>query len=100
MTASISAKPRIPMSSAAVEQVVIDAVLVASPDKSVRVSRDTDVLQVVDSLGLMMSLVDIQAALNFRLEPKELIAALQAHSVADLALVITMALGARSPQVV
>lgn len=98
MTPGTIPTPRMPMSSAAVEQMVIDAMLAASPDKSVRLSRDTDVLHVVDSLGLMMSLVDIQTALNIRLEPKELIGALQAQSIADLALVLTMAMGDRCTQ--
>ncbi len=98
MTSGTTPTPRMPMSAAALEQVVIDAMLAASPDKSIPVSRDTEVLQVLDSLGLMMSLVDIQTALNIRLEPKELIGALQARSIADLALELTMALGARCTQ--
>lgn len=77
---------------------VIDAMLAASPDKPARVSRDTEVLQVVDSLGLMLSLANIQAVLNITLEPKEIIGALQARSIADLALVLSPVLEARPAQ--
>ena len=85
-----------PVTAAAVEQVIMDAMLAVSPGKSV--SRDIDLLQVVDSLGLMMSLAKIQATLNIRLEPRELIGALQSRSIADLALVLAMALKGRSAQ--
>jgi hypothetical protein len=86
------------MPATAVERVVIDVMLAASADKSVPVSRDTEVLQVVDSLGLMMGLAKLQTALNIRLAPRETIAALQARSIADLALVLITAMGARGAQ--
>jgi acyl carrier protein len=82
------------ISAAEVEQVVIDA-LRASSDKSAPVSRETDVLQVVDSLGLMMSVANIQTALNIKLEPREVIGVLQSRSVADLGLVLITALKSR-----
>jgi len=80
------------MSAAAVEQVVIDALLAASSDTPAQVSRETEVLQLVDSLGLMMSLANIQTSLNIKLEPKQIIGLLRARSIADLALVLTAAL--------
>jgi acyl carrier protein len=95
MTSGSGATPGMTMSAAAIEQVIIEALLAASSDRSVPVSRDTDVLQVVDSLGLMMSLADIQTKLNIRLEPQELIDALQARSIADVAVALTTALAAR-----
>ncbi len=83
------------VSSTAVEHVVIDALCAASPDKSVPITRETDVLQVVDSLGLMMGLANIQTALNIKLEPREIIGVLQSRSIADLASVLVTALKAR-----
>lgn len=98
MTSGTNTTLGIPIATAAVEQMVIDAMLAASSDKSFPVSRDTEVLQVVDSLGLMMSLAKIQTALHITLEPRELIGVLQARSVADVALVLTKAVGARNRQ--
>lgn len=98
MTAGAATTPGTPMPAAAVEQVVIDAMLAASVDKSLPVSRDTEVLRVVDSLGLMMGLAKIQTALNIKLAPRETIAALQARSIGDLALVLITAMGARGAQ--
>jgi acyl carrier protein len=95
MTSGSGATPGMTMSAAAIEQVIIEALLAASSDRSVPVSRDTDVLQVVDSLGLMMGLADIQTKLNIRLEPQELIAAFQARSIADVAVALTTVLAAR-----
>jgi hypothetical protein len=46
----------------------------------------------------MMGLANIQAALNIKLEPREIIEVLQARSVADIALALAKALGARSRQ--
>jgi acyl carrier protein len=95
MTSSTGATPGMTMSAAGIEQVVVEALSAASSDRSVPLSRDTEVLQVVDSLGLMMSLADIQTKLNIRLEPQELIDALQARSIADLAVGLTTVLAAR-----
>jgi acyl carrier protein len=95
MTGTPASTPRTLMSAKAVDQVVIEAMFAASHDKSVNVTRETELLEVVDSLGLMMGLTNIQAALNIRLEPRELIGALQARSIADLSLVLSTALAAR-----
>lgn len=98
MTPHNSAIPALPGSAASVEQVVIEAMCAASADKTVPVCADTEVLQIVDSLGLMMSLAKIQAALNFRLEPKEIIGVLQARSIRDVTLALTRAVEARCKQ--
>jgi acyl carrier protein len=98
MISDASAESGMPVSPAAIEQLVIQALRAASSDKSVQVSATTEVLQVVDSLGLMMGLANIQAALNIKLEPREIIEVLQARSVADIALALAKALGARSRQ--
>jgi acyl carrier protein len=84
------------ISAAAVEQVVIEALRAAASDKSIPVSRDTDVLYIVDSLGLMMSVANIQTALNIKLEPREVIGVFQSRSVADLASVLITAMKARN----
>lgn len=98
MTSHGSAIPRMPVSAASVEQVVFEAMCAASADKAVRVCADTEVLQIVDSLGLMMSLANIQAALNVRLEPKEIIGVLQARSIRDVTLALTRAMETRCKQ--
>lgn len=98
MISDASAGYGMPVSAAAIEQVVIQALRAASSDKSAQVSATTEVLQVVDSLGLMMGLANIQAALNIKLEPREIIEVLQARSVADIALALAKALSARSRQ--
>jgi acyl carrier protein len=92
--------PGVLPSAAAIEQVVLDAMVAASADKAVPLSAETDVLEIVDSLGLMMALANIQKALNISLNPKEIIAALQARSISELALVLEAAVRARgAPQV-
>jgi acyl carrier protein len=98
MISDASAGHGMPVSAAAIEQVVIHALRAASTDKSAQVSGSTEVLQVVDSLGLMMGLANIQAALNLKLEPRETIEVLQARSVADVAVALEKALGLRSRQ--
>jgi acyl carrier protein len=98
MSAGVTATPAMPMSAAKVEQMIIDAFLAASPGNQVPLSRDTGVLDIVDSLGLMMGLANLQTALKIVLEPKEIIGALQARSVADLASVLMTAMEARCTQ--
>lgn len=98
MTASASATPGPPMSPAVIEELVIETMRAASSSQSVPVFRDTEVLQVVDSLGLMMSLANIQSALKIKLEPTEVIAVLQAHSIGDVALALTKAVETRRKQ--
>jgi acyl carrier protein len=95
MTSESTATQGMPVSPAGIEQIIIDVLFAASPGKSIPVSRDTQVLDIVDSLGLMMSLATVQATLKITLEPKEIIAALQARSVADLASVLMAAMGVR-----
>jgi len=84
---------------APVEDVVIEALRAALPDVSVGVSRDSEVLRLVDSLGLVTVLGNVQAALTITLKPKEVIQVLRARSVADVALVLTTALSARSTSI-
>lgn len=79
-----------------VEQVVIDTMRASLSGTSAGVSRDTEVLRLVDSLGLIMVLGKIQAALNITLQPKEVIQVLSARSIADVALALSAALSARS----
>jgi acyl carrier protein len=100
MTSGTNTTPGVPPSAAAVEQAVIDAIRAASPDSSVPISRDTEVLQVVDSLGLMVSLAKIQAALQIKLEPTEVIGVLRSRSVADITQVLITAMGTRYRQAV
>ncbi len=70
---------------AGLEQAVIDALRAASPDKSMPVTRDSAVLDLVDSLGLIVALGDLQAALDLELSPKQLIELFHARSIADFA---------------
>jgi hypothetical protein len=95
MTSGAAPTPEIAISAERIEQMIFDSFLAASPGNQIPLSRDTAVLDVVDSLGLMMSLANLQTALKIVLEPKQIIAALQARSVADLTSVLIAAMSAR-----
>lgn len=71
--------------AAELEQAVIDALRAASPDKSAPATRDSAVLDLVDSLGLVVALGDLQATLAVELAPKHLIELFRAQSIADFA---------------
>jgi hypothetical protein len=74
-----------------IEQIVIEAITAASTAGAI-VTRDTEVFQVVDSLGLMTALANIQAALQLLLEPEQLIGIYACRSIGDLVLTLEGAL--------
>lgn len=74
-----------------IEQIVIEAIAAAS-NVGVILTRDTEVFQVVDSLGLATALANIQAALQLLLEPEQLIGIYAGRSISDLVLALEGAL--------
>ncbi len=74
-----------------IEQIVIEAITAASSAGAI-LTRDTEVFQVVDSLGLVTALANIQAALHLLLEPEQLIGIYACRSIGDLVLTLESAL--------
>jgi hypothetical protein len=73
-----------------IEEIVIEALTPASRVGSV--TRDTEILHLVDSLGLVTALASIQAALHLSLEPEQLIDIFACRSISDLAITLEGAL--------
>jgi len=78
----------------ALERIVIDALSAVSADAA-SATRDSEVQQLVDSLGLVIALANIQDALDVALEPDEIVGVLGCRTIADVALVLQAALTAR-----
>lgn len=74
-----------------IEQIVIEAITAASTASAI-LTCETEVFQVVDSLGLVTALANIQAALQLSLEPEQLIGIYACRSVGDLVLTLEVAL--------
>lgn len=83
-----------PAHTETLERIVIDALSTVSADAATA-TRETEVLQLVDSLGLIVALANVQEALGVSLEPDEIIHVFQCRSIADVALVLQAALSAR-----
>lgn len=66
----------------AIERVVIHAFAAAAPDQPV--TRDSEILQLVDSIGVLMVVSAIQTKLEMRLQPLEIIRLFQCHAVGDV----------------
>lgn len=84
----------LPTETHALERRVIDA-FSAVTQHAAGATRETEILALVDSLGLVMALANLQHALDVALEPDEIIAVFQCRSVADVANVLQAALSAR-----
>lgn len=78
----------------ALERIVVDALSAVSADAATA-TRETEVLQLVDSLGLVMALSNVQEALDVALDPDEIIEVFQCRSIADVAVVLQAALSSR-----
>lgn len=78
----------------ALERIIIDALSAVSVEAATA-TRESEVLQLVDSLGLVMALANVQEALDVSLEPDEIIQVFQCRSIADVALVLQAVLSAR-----
>jgi hypothetical protein len=77
-----------------IEKTVIEAIRAASATGA-KPTRDTEVFQLVDSLGLVTALANIQAALQLSLEPEQLIAVFACRSIGDLTITLESALSAQ-----
>lgn len=84
----------LPADTETLERIVIDALSTVSADAATA-SRDTELLQLVDSLGLVMALASVQEALDVALEPDEIIDVFQCRTIADVAIVLQTALTTR-----
>lgn len=84
----------LPADTETLERIVIDALSAVSVDAATA-TRDTELLQLVDSLGLVMALANVQEALGVALEPDEIIDVFQCRSIADVATVLQTALKTR-----
>jgi acyl carrier protein len=71
-----------------IEQIIIEAITAASTAGAI-LTLDTEVFQVVDSLGLVTALANIQAALQVSLGPEQLIEIYACRSIGDLVLTLT-----------
>jgi hypothetical protein len=86
---------RQPVDREAIERVVIDTLAAASSNTTAQPTRETEVLQLVGSLGLIVAVANIQAALSISLQRREMMQVFQCRYIADLALVLEGALSAR-----
>ena len=77
----------------AIERVVIDTFSAASGHPPA--SRDTAVLDLIDSVGLIIALADVQATLDVELESDEIIEVFQCRSLGDVAAALHAALAGR-----
>lgn len=84
----------LPADTETLERIVIDALSAVSVDAATA-TRDTELLQLVDSLGLVMALANVQEALGVALEPDEIIDVFQCRSITDVATVLQTALKTR-----
>lgn len=84
----------LPADTGTLERIVIDALSTVSADAATA-SRDTELLQLVDSLGLVMALASVQEALDVALEPDEIIDVFQCRTIAEVATVLQTALKTR-----
>ncbi len=74
----------------AIERIIIDTFSSAHADRSA-ITRETEVQDLLDSIGLVIALADAQAALEIELEPDEVIEVLQSRTLADIAAVFDAA---------
>ncbi len=82
----------------ALERIIIDALSAVSVDAATA-TGESELSQLVDSMGLVMALANVQEALDVSLEPDEIINVFQCRSIADVALLLQAALLARlTPQ--
>lgn len=68
----------------AIKRIVIDTFSATCPDPSA-VTVDTEVLQLVDSIGLVIALAEVQDALAIELEPHEIIEVFHCRTLGDVA---------------
>lgn len=66
------------------EQAVLAAMGAARTDKSIVVTRDATVFDLVDSLGLLVALTDIQYSLGLTLDPPQLLQVMHCQCVGDV----------------
>jgi hypothetical protein len=67
-----------------IERTVIAAISAACMDSSTPVESDSEVLHLLDSVGMMCALADIQGELRVALEPEQLIRIFGSHRVRDI----------------
>lgn len=78
----------------ALERIIIDALSAVSVEAATA-TRESEVLQLVDSMGLVMALANVQESLDVSLDPDEIIQVFQCRSIADVAVVLQTVLSAR-----
>jgi acyl carrier protein len=74
-----------PDSREATERVVIGAIRAAVASLPGELTGATEVLGVVDSLGLMTALAEVQESLEVVLEPQHLISIFECRTIAEIA---------------
>jgi acyl carrier protein len=74
----------------AIKRLVIDIFSASCADLSV-VTDDTEVMQLVDSVGLIIALADVQNSLDIELYPHEIIEVFQGRTLGDVAVVLLSA---------
>lgn len=78
----------------AIERVVIDTFSATCPERSA-VTGDTEVLQLVDSIGLVIALAEVQDALGIELDPHEIIEVFYCRTLRDVAIALHASRSAR-----
>ena len=80
-----------------VSTAVISAISAASPDRSVEVTPVTEVLGIVDSLGLLTALMDIQHELQLALDAEDVIEVFGSRTIAEIVAVLRSAMSRKAP---
>jgi acyl carrier protein len=79
-----------------IRQTVSAALAKGGADKSTEVTLGSDILQRMDSLGLMIAFADIQDSLGLKFEPEQLMQLFLCQSIDDMVAVIEEILVSRS----
>ena len=75
---------------------VISAISAASPDRSAEITSVTEVLGIVDSLGLLTALMDIQHQLQVVLDAEDVIEVFGSRTIAEIVAVLRGALSRKT----
>ena len=67
-----------------IERVVIATVAARCVDRPIDVSVETEVLSVLDSMGMMSALVEFQDALQLELEPEAIIRIFKCRRIGEI----------------
>ncbi|KGU53539.1 hypothetical protein NY99_16265 [Xanthomonas phaseoli pv. phaseoli] len=85
----------VPGQTESIEALIID-ILTRTFDPPAPVAKSTALLDLVNSIGMVIAMAEIQDALQLTLEPCSLIEAFQCATVADLAAIFEMSAHASS----